>query len=140
MKNLFTAFLVGGLLVVAGCFPSGDSGADADDTPLVSGENDAVDASDIKNIDISSLGSTVTVIESSLFNLTVSGLNNTVMVASGNKINEFSLSGLNNLITIEDGVTISSFTASGSDNTVIVPDGSGITFTDTGLNNTLIEQ
>ncbi len=105
-----------------------------------SSSSNSGDDSTIPEVDISSLGSTTTIARSELFDLIVSGQNNTVTVAAGNEINDFKMPGLNNMVIIESGVSINNFSVSGMDNTVVVPKGSGISFADTGLGNMLIEQ
>ena len=89
---------------------------------------------------VSGQDETVTIDENSVFNLTISGRNNTITVVDDNQINYLFVSGHNNIINIGKNVTIKSFYISGSDNTVHIPTESGITFDDDGSGNQLIEQ
>lgn len=99
------------------------------------------ESNDIKTIKVSGLSSTAKINESSIFNLDISGTDNTVTIVSGNQVNDINIKGLNNKITIETNVTVNNIYVEGSGNTVIVPIGSGIGLSSSsGLNNKIIEQ
>ncbi len=89
---------------------------------------------------ISGIEETVTINETGQYNLTISGINNTVTVKTDNTINKLIISGINNLLKIEGNTTVKVFEVSGSDNTLYVPNGSGISITDSGAGNSVIEQ
>jgi hypothetical protein len=91
-------------------------------------------------VEVSGISETVTIDRTDVYNLTISGMNNSVTVGKDNKINNLSITGFNNILTIGKNTTVKNFKISGADNTVYVPLGSGITFEDTGLGNHLIEQ
>ena len=93
-----------------------------------------------KPIEVTGLGETVTIDRTDIYNLTISGMNNTVTVAEDNQINNLSITGYNNILTIRQNTSVDDFRVSGADNTVYVPLGSGISFSDTGFGNVLIEQ
>ena len=91
-------------------------------------------------VEVTGLGETVTIDRSDVYNLTISGLNNSVTVAENNRINHLFITGYNNILTIRGNTSVDDFRISGADNTVYVPLGSGISFEDTGVGNVLIEQ
>ena len=91
-------------------------------------------------VEVAGVGETTTIDRSDVYNLTISGLDNTVTVGEGNEINNLTITGYNNLLTIGRDTTVKRFSVTGADNTVYVPAGSGITFDDSGSGNQLIEQ
>ena len=93
-----------------------------------------------KPVEVKGMGETVTIDRTDVYNLTVSGMNNTVTVGEYNQIHNLFVTGYNNILTIQMYTTVDSFRVSGADNTIYVPAGSGITFIDTGFGNQLIEQ
>ncbi len=127
MNNTTKLLPVFALALLSACGGSGDS------TPVAP-------AITIPTVTIDAVGSTSTVNESGIYKLSIDGTGNTITVASGNLIDTLTLNGTGNMLTISDNVAIAGFTVGGSGHTVIVPVGSGITFTDTGVGNTLIEQ
>jgi len=101
----------------------------------------ACDAKDWeKPVEVKGLGETVTIDRTDVYNLTISGMNNTVTVAENNRIHNLFVTGYNNILTIQTNTTVDSFKVTGADNTIYVPAGSGITFEDSGVGNQLIEQ
>lgn len=93
-----------------------------------------------KPVEVSGLGETVTIDRTDVYNLTISGINNTVTVDEDNQINNLYITGYNNILSIGQNTSVDDFRVSGADNTVYVPLGSGISFSDTGFGNVLIEQ
>jgi len=107
--------------------------SDSDPTNIASPAN-------IESVVVSSLGSTTTIDKNVVYDLEISGMNNTITIADNNNIDNLDISGLNNILTIGTGVNINAFNINGADNTVYAPIGSNISFTDTGVGNSLIYQ
>lgn len=92
----------------------------------------ACNASDWEqSVDVQGVYETETIDRTYFYNLTISGLNNTVMVADENQINNLFKTGYNNMLTIGLDTNVDRFQITGADNTVYVPMGLGISFDDT---------
>jgi len=94
-----------------------------------------------KTVNIVSLGDTVTINESVIFDLNVTNNNNTITISSLNDIDTFNLTGSNNLITFAGLNNVGTFNITGSDNTIYSTSTSSVSITnDTGSGNQLIVQ
>jgi len=78
--------------------------------------------------------------ESENYDLVITGYNNDIAVADDNDIDMLSLTGSNNLLTIGNNTTVDQLYVSGNDNTIYIPVGSGISMTNEGNGNSIIEQ
>ena len=118
------------LYLIIGCLVFVSCGSDS------STDNDY----EIREILISSVGSTSTIDETDEFDLSISGVDNTITIKEGNSINILSISGVDNIIIIEDGVIISEFYVTGTSNDIYVPIDSNLSIEDTGVDNQVIEE
>ncbi len=83
---------------------------------------------EVKVIEINSTSTTRTIDESELFDLEISGINNTITIMESNKVRNIDMSGLTNSVIVKDNTTIESFYLGGTDHTVTIPKSSEITF------------
>lgn len=91
-------------------------------------------------VSVEGIGETVSIDRTEVYNLSITGINNTVTVLENNRINNLTITGFNNLLTIRNNTSVKRFTMTGADNTVYIPAGSGISVEDTGLGNEVIAQ
>ena len=95
----------------------------------------------VKGIFIVGSGTNHWIDENVIYDLTVTGSNDIVLIKGNNELRKLAIVGSNNMFTISDNVTIEQINATGSDNTLSVPVGSGFAFhSNTGSGNQIIEQ
>jgi hypothetical protein len=146
MKNIA---LLSAFTFLAAC-----SGGSSSPTP----ESDSNQDLEVNSVTISGVGLTSNINEQGEYSLTISGVDNILSVQENNTISALEISGVNNTLSIQENntisaleisgvendveiknnTTVSDFTVSGTGNTIFVPASSGITFSDTGVDNTLI--
>ena len=102
-------------------------------------DDDIIDLN-TKQISVTGSDTETTIDESEEYNLSITGSNNIVTIKNNNIVKRLKLSGRNNLLTIGDNTSVEDFDVSGSDNTIYVPVNSGISFSNQGVGNQLIEQ
>ncbi len=83
---------------------------------------------DIKVIEVNSTSETKIIDESELFDLEISGINNSITILENNKVRNIDMNGLKNSVVIEENTTVESFYLGGTSQTVTIPKSSGITF------------
>ncbi len=83
---------------------------------------------DVKVIEVSSTSETKVIDEPELFDLEISGLNNTITILENNKVRNIDMNGLKNRVVVKDNTTVESFYLGGTAHTITVPKKSGITF------------
>jgi hypothetical protein len=103
------------------------------------GSTSNINEQGVYSLTISGMDNTLSIQENNAISaLEISGMDNTLSIQENNTISAFEISGTGNDVEIKNNTTVSNFTVSGLENTIFVPAGSGITFSDTGLDNTLI--
>lgn len=135
MKRKLNCCCVGWLLIGLLVFALTGCGGSSSGSSI-----DSDNSADLKEISITSVGSTTSIDESNEFNLSITGMGNTVTIKENNYINLLTISGTDNDVIIEEGVVVLEFYVTGVSNNIYIPIDSNISIEDTGVDNQVFEQ